>query len=133
MKKLLLGISAVLVLGAVISSHKSPSPAIITTPPTTDTVAPLTTESAATPTPTAVATPEPISTPVPTLKPAATSAPASNCDPNYSGACVPNVYPSDVDCAGGTGNGPYYVRGPLTVIGTDRYGLDGNNDGVACQ
>ena len=59
--------------------------------------------------------------------------PKSNCDPNYSGACVPNVYPSDVDCAGGSGNGPYYVQGPVYVIGTDRYGLDGNHDGIACQ
>lgn len=25
---------------------------------------------------------------------------SSNCDPNYTGACVPNVYPSDVDCGG---------------------------------
>ncbi len=57
----------------------------------------------------------------------------SNCDPNYSGACVPNVYPSDVDCAGGSGNGPYYVRGPVYVTGTDRYGLDRDGDGVACE
>src|SRR5262249_2690692 len=28
------------------------------------------------------------------------------CDPNYSGACVPIA--SDVDCAGGSGNGPAY-------------------------
>ncbi len=56
-----------------------------------------------------------------------------NCDPNYTGACVPNVYPSDVDCAGGSGNGPYYVQGPVYVVGTDHYGLDGNGDRVGCQ
>jgi|GEM_PF-2438276 len=56
-----------------------------------------------------------------------------SCDPNYSGACVPNVYPSDVDCAGGSGNGPYYVQGPVQVIGTDHYGLDRDGDGTACE
>ena len=60
-------------------------------------------------------------------------APKPNCDPNYSGGCVPNVYPSDVDCAGGSGNGPYYVAGPVYVIGSDRYGLDRDGDGVACE
>jgi len=56
--------------------------------------------------------------------------PADGCDPNYSG-CVPIA--SDVDCAGGAGNGPAYVTGPIRVIGTDIYHLDGNNDGVACE
>lgn len=42
---------------------------------------------------------------------------ASNCDPNYTGACVPIA--SDVDCAGGSGNGPAYVQGPVTVVGKD--------------
>ena len=53
------------------------------------------------------------------------------CDPNYSGACVPIA--SDVDCAGGSGNGPAYVQGPVTVIGTDIYDLDRNGDGVGCE
>ena len=35
-----------------------------------------------------------------------------SCDPNYTGACVPIA--SDVDCAGGSGNGPAYVEGPCT-------------------
>jgi len=52
------------------------------------------------------------------------------CDPNYSG-CVPIA--SDVDCAGGSGNGPAYVRGPIQVIGTDIYDLDRDGDGVACE
>jgi type IV secretory pathway VirB10-like protein len=55
----------------------------------------------------------------------------SNCDPNYSGACVPIA--SDVDCAGGNGNGPAYVQGPVTVTGSDIYRLDGNSDGVGCE
>lgn len=57
---------------------------------------------------------------------------ASKCDPNYTG-CVPNVYPSDVDCAGGSGNGPYYTNGPIQVVGSDHYGLDRNHDGYACE
>jgi hypothetical protein len=53
------------------------------------------------------------------------------CDPNYSGACVPIA--SDVDCAGGSGNGPAYVQGPVTVIGSDIYDLDRDGDGVGCD
>ncbi len=64
------------------------------------------------------------------VRPAAPAAP-SGCDPNYAGACVPIA--SDVDCAGGSGNGPAYVRGPVTVIGTDIYGLDNDRDGVGCE
>jgi hypothetical protein len=56
---------------------------------------------------------------------------ASRCDPNYSGACVPIA--SDVDCAGGSGNGPAYVRGPVRVVGSDIYDLDRDGDGVACD
>ena len=36
-------------------------------------------------------------------------------DPNYSGACV--LIASDADRQGGSGNGPAYVSGPVTVIG----------------
>lgn len=55
---------------------------------------------------------------------------SSGCDPNYSG-CVPIA--SDVDCSGGSGNGPEYVAGPVRVIGNDIYGLDGNGDGIGCN
>ena len=63
------------------------------------------------------------------------AAPAVNssshvCDPNYSG-CVPIA--SDVDCAGGPGNGPEYVQGPIRVIGRDIYHMDGDGDGIACE
>lgn len=40
---------------------------------------------------------------------------------------------SDVDCAGGSGNGPAYVSGPVTVTGNDIYQLDNDKDGVACD
>jgi hypothetical protein len=52
------------------------------------------------------------------------------CSPNYSG-CVPIA--SDVDCAGGSGDGPAYVDGPVDVIGSDIYRLDNDKDGVACD
>jgi hypothetical protein len=54
-----------------------------------------------------------------------------SCDPNYEGACVPIA--SDVDCAGGSGNGPAYVQGPVTVVGSDIYDLDRDGDGVGCE
>jgi len=56
--------------------------------------------------------------------------PAAGCDPNYSG-CVPIA--SDVDCAGGSGNGPAYVAGPVQILGQDIYGLDRDNDGIGCE
>ncbi|WP_395543224.1 excalibur calcium-binding domain-containing protein [Neotabrizicola sp. sgz301269] len=59
------------------------------------------------------------------------TAAAAECDSNYTGTCVPVA--SDVDCAGGSGNGPEYVRGPVYVVGTDIYDLDRDGDGVACE
>lgn len=60
------------------------------------------------------------------------TAPASaqECDPNYD-PCVP--IDTDVDCAGGRGNGPSYVRGPVRVLGSDIYGLDRDNNGIGCE
>ena len=56
--------------------------------------------------------------------------PGVRCDPNYD-PCVP--VDSDVDCAGGRGDGPSYVAGPVRVIGSDPYGLDRDHDGVGCD
>jgi resuscitation-promoting factor RpfB len=56
---------------------------------------------------------------------------AQQRDPNYAGACVPIA--SDVDCAGGGGNGPAYVQGPVQVVGTDIYHLDADGDGIGCE
>jgi hypothetical protein len=56
---------------------------------------------------------------------------ASECDPNYSGACL-DPYASDYDCEGGSGDGPEYT-GPVTVVGEDHYGLDLEEDGYACE
>jgi hypothetical protein len=38
-----------------------------------------------------------------------------------------------VDCEGGGGNGPAYVRGPVYVVDQDIYGLDADGDGIGCQ
>jgi resuscitation-promoting factor RpfB len=38
-----------------------------------------------------------------------------------------------VDCAGGSGNGPAYVSGPIRVTGDDIYDLDSDSDGIACE
>jgi len=64
-----------------------------------------------------------------TIKPKPTGG-SGNCNPNYT-PCVPNA--SDVDCAGGTGDGPAYVQGPVRVIGTDVYRLDSDGDGIGCE
>lgn len=56
---------------------------------------------------------------------------AQDCHPSYEGACVPVA--SDVDCAGGSGNGPEYVQGPVHVVGPDEYRLDRDGDGIACE
>jgi len=55
---------------------------------------------------------------------------AGRCHPNYAGVCVPVA--ADVDCAGGSGNGPAYVQGPVRVIKADVYDLDSNGDGIGC-
>jgi hypothetical protein len=46
-------------------------------------------------------------------------------------ACVPVA--SDVDCAGGSGNGPAYVQGPVKVVGRDIYKLDRDKNGYGCE
>ncbi|MDA2933542.1 hypothetical protein MYX82_04280 [Acidobacteria bacterium AH-259-D05] len=52
------------------------------------------------------------------------------CHPSYSGCLNPNA--SDYDCAGGSGNGPYYT-GTVRVIGPDVFGLDRDGDGWGCE
>ncbi|MFJ8894415.1 G5 domain-containing protein [Leifsonia sp. NPDC102414] len=74
--------------------------------------------------------PAPPAPPAPAAPPAAPPA-AGGCDPNYTGACVPIA--SDVDCAGGSGNGPAYVQGPVQVVGSDIYDLDRDGNGVGCE
>lgn len=72
----------------------------------------------------------------PSAGPVSPAAPApprvAKCDPGYAPQCLdPGV--SDYDCQG-QGDGPYYVQGPVTVIGNDRFGLDtSDHDGVGCE
>jgi hypothetical protein len=62
--------------------------------------------------------------------PPVAAAASTGCDPNYD-PCVPIA--SDVDCLGGSGNGPAYVRGPVSVTGQDIYKLDADKDGIGCE
>jgi len=103
----------------------TPVPPPTPVPPTATPVPP--------PPPTAV---PPTSTPVPATAtpvpppPTPVPQPSQSCTPGYS-PCIPPA--SDVDCAGGSGNGPEYVQGPVYVTGPDIYGLDRDNDGVGCE
>lgn len=54
----------------------------------------------------------------------------SMCHPSYSGCLNPKA--SDYDCAGGSGNGPYYT-GRVRVLGPDVFGLDRDGDGWGCE
>ena len=93
-----------------------------------------------TPTPKPTAPPTLRATPKPTAKPTpkpplpATQAPAPKaaCDPSYVGVCLQDGI-GDYDCAGGSGNGPNYVRGPFKVVGSDPFGLDADHDGIGCE
>ena len=60
------------------------------------------------------------------------SAAAQSCHASYQGVCIAPGS-SDVDCAGGSGNGPRYARGPFNVVGPDQYGLDRDRDGIGCE
>jgi hypothetical protein len=52
------------------------------------------------------------------------------CTPGYSPCLTPA---SDYDCAGGSGDGPRYVTGPVRVTGSDPYRLDADRDGIGCE
>ena len=128
------------------TTRPTPTTTAPTTPPltTAPTVAPTTTRPTTTRPTTqapAPAAPEPVVaapapeqryTPQPEVAAAAPPArSASGCNPNYD-PCVPDD-PDDVDCEGGSGNGPSYVSGPVRVTGDDVYGLDRDGDDVACE
>ena len=55
-----------------------------------------------------------------------------SCHPSYEGVCL-RVDAGDYDCAGGSGDGPNYVRGPFRVVGPDVFDLDRDRNGVACE
>jgi hypothetical protein len=120
-------------VGVVAATLPPPATAApVTTEATTTTEAPATTAAPTTtrPRPRPVVKPKP--KPKPKPRPVVTRPPAPDCHPSYGGACLdPDA--SDYDCAGGSGNGPEYVDGPITVSGPDPFDLDRDNDGVACE
>jgi hypothetical protein len=75
------------------------------------------------------------------LSPALTGSPtgsgsveAASCTPGYK-PCIANKG-SDVDCYGGSGNGPRYTRPGVVYSvrrGYDRYRLDADHDGKGCE
>jgi endonuclease YncB( thermonuclease family) len=68
--------------------------------------------------------------PPPPPPPPRSGPPSGSCTSGYSPCISPG---SDVDCAGGSGNGPRYVDGPVRVTGDDPYGLDSDGDGYGCE
>ncbi len=76
--------------------------------------------------------PTPTPPPPPPPQPTPTPAPITNCDPSYPTVCIP-IGAADYDCAGGSGNGPNYIAGPLTVLPPDPHGLDRDGDGIGCE
>ena len=104
----------------------APLPPTTTMPPTT--VPPTTARPTTTHPPTTAAP----ATHPPATKPTTTKPPARNCDPAYPDACLHDGI-GDYDCAGGSGNGPNYVEGPIRVLPPDPFGLDSDHDGIGCE
>lgn len=94
----------------------------------TTTILPTTTSSSTTTTTTATTT---IKTTVAARPSTPDDQDADGCHDSYTGKCVPPDV-EDVDCLGGSGNGPFYI-GRVTVVGRDEYGLDRDKDGVGCE
>lgn len=117
------------------TTTRRPTSTTITTAPPTTVPTTVTTLPPPPPPPPPTAPPTTVYVPPPTTRviitaPPTTAAASGGCHPSYS-PCVPIA--SDVDCAGGSGNGPAYASGPVQVIGPDVYGLDGDGDGVGCE
>lgn len=56
-----------------------------------------------------------------------------SCHSSYEGTCIPPDV-SDADCAGGSGNGPWYVKEKdIRVVGPDVFDLDRDGDGIGCE
>jgi hypothetical protein len=141
------GVLGLGVIGAIVGEPEDETAAIATTEESTTTERPTTTQRPTTTTtrptttttrPTTTTAPPTTAPPTTVPPPPTTAAPApppppppsdAGCHPSYD-PCVPIA--SDVDCAGGSGNGPAYV-GRVNVIGPDVYGLDADGDGVGCE
>lgn len=115
-----------------VAVERSTTTTSTSTTTTTSTTSSTTTTTTTVP-PTTVPPATTRATTAPRTAPPATDPPSGGCHSSYSGACVPIA--SDVDCGGGSGNGPAYVyEKRFRVVGPDVYDLDGNdNDGIACE
>jgi hypothetical protein len=127
------GLGAIGIIGSAFTGDPKPDTVPNAAAPTTPDVIATTEEPAAYVAPTSAAPPpasptKARSSPTPRRT---TSSPKPKCDPNYADACVPIA--SDVDCGGGSGNGPAYFYGTARVVGSDIYDLDRDNDGIACE
>jgi len=56
----------------------------------------------------------------------------AGCDPSYPDVCLHDGV-GDYDCAGGAGNGPNYVEGPIRVLAPDPFDLDRDGNGLGCE
>jgi PASTA domain len=70
--------------------------------------------------------------PPPSTAPPPPETTPAQCDPSYPDVCLDPAV-EDYDCAGGTGNGPEYVEGPIRVLPPDPFDLDGEGDGWGCE
>jgi hypothetical protein len=70
--------------------------------------------------------------PPPTTAPPPPTSPPRNCDPSYPDVCL-NPNAEDYDRAGGSGNGPLYVEGPISVSPPDPSGLDADGRRLGLQ
>ena len=108
----------------------------ITAPPTTmpPTTVPTTTVAPVTSTRPPATTPRTtLDTPDTTAAPRASAPDTGSCHPSYVGTCLP-ADASDVDCGGGSGNGPVYATVKrFQVVGPDVFDLDRDGDGIACE
>ena len=96
--------------------------------PTTVPAAPVTEATPATEAPPAATAPSEAATETtaaPATAPAATAATEGNCHPSYS-PCLPIT--GDLNCGDLAGG-----QKPVTVTGSDPYGLDADDDGVGCE
>ena len=105
---------------------------VATTHATTTTVASTTTKAPTTREPTTTRRVRAASPPTTRRRPPVTTSPQPDCHPSYPDVCL-DPEATDYDCAGGSGNGPEYVRGPIRVLPPDPFDLDREGDGVGCE
>jgi endonuclease YncB( thermonuclease family) len=105
---------------------------ILAAPPTTHAVTPASTTAP----PRSATTAPPRKASSTTTGPTTTAPRAGasgGCHTSYTRTCIPPEV-SDADCAGGSGNGPWYVKEEdIGVVGPDVFDLDRDGDGVGCE